>query len=77
MSINSIRSYIKSNLGKTFSFRFKGSRNQIDEFIGKIVGVYHSIFTIEVVGREKRIKSYSYNDVLIENLEIKEFMLKK
>ena len=33
MNIDKIRKYIKENKGITFAFKFKGARNQIDEFI--------------------------------------------
>lgn len=77
MNISKIRKFISENKGKTFAFKFKGTRNQIDEFVGKIQESYHSVFTIKVSGKVNRIKSYSYNDVLIHNLEIKEIVLKK
>lgn len=77
MNIDKIRRYISSNKGNTFAFKFKGARNQIDEFVGKIVESYNSIFTIKVVGKINRLKSYSYNDVLTNNLEIKEIVMKK
>ena len=77
MNIDKIRKYISDNKGNTFEFKFKGARNQIDEFVGKINEVYNSVFTIRVSGKVNRIKSYSYNDVLINNLEMKEIVLKK
>ncbi len=77
MNINKIRKFISENKGNTFSFKFKGARNQIEEFVGKILESYNSIFTIKVLGKISRIKSYSYNDILINNLEMKEIVLKK
>ena len=38
---------------------------------------YNSVFIVKARGKVDRIKSYSYNDVLINNLEIKEIVLKK
>lgn len=72
MNINKIRSFVKKNQGNLFLFKFKGARNQTEEFVGKIVGAYRSIFIIRVNDYTKRIKSYSYNDVLTNSLEIKE-----
>ena len=34
--IETIKSKVKENVGKTCTFRFHGGRNQIDEFKGKI-----------------------------------------
>ena len=77
MNIQKIKQFVSSNKGKTFAFKFKGARNQIDEFIGQIVESYNSVFIVKARGKVDRIKSYSYNDVLINNLEIKEIVLKK
>ena len=77
MNINKIRNFIEKNKVNLFLFKFKGSRNQTEEFVGKIIGVYRSIFTIKVNDYTNRTKSYSYNDVLTNSLEIKEIVLKK
>ena len=34
MNINKIRAFISQNKGKIYLFKFKGARNQTDEFIG-------------------------------------------
>lgn len=77
MNIAKIRNFITQNKGKVFSFKFKGARNQVDEFSGKIIEVYRSIFIIKVNDSTKRVKSFSYNDLLTRSLEMKEIALKK
>lgn len=77
MNINKIRSFVTKNKGKVFSFKFKGARNQTEEFSGRIVEVYRSIFIIKVLDYTNRVKSFSYNDILTNSLEIKEIALKK
>lgn len=77
MNINRIRAFISQKKGKIYLFKFKGARNQTDEFVGKIIEVYRSIFIIKVEDSTKRVKSFSYNDVLTNSLEIKEIALKK
>ena len=47
MNIDKIRKYIKENRGNTFAFKFKGARNQIDEFVGKILESYNSVFSVK------------------------------
>ena len=63
-----IRDDIINNKNINHKFRFNGSRNQIDEFDGIINETYNYIFTIKT--NKNEIKSFSYNDVLIGNLEI-------
>ena len=66
--INKIRDRINNIKNINTKFRFNGARNQIEEFEGIIEGVYNYIFTIKT--KKNEIKSFSYSDVLIGNLEI-------
>ena len=68
--INKIKEDIKSKQGEKLKFRFNGARNQIEEFEGIIVGTYNYIFTIKTISDKDEIKSFTYSDVLIDNLEI-------
>lgn len=68
MTLDKIKEIVKNNFGVMHSFRFKGTRNQIEEFNGKIIAMYPSVF---IIGLENsQVKSFSYSDLLIENLEI-------
>ena len=67
--ISKIKNDLINKKGKLLKFRYNGSRNQIDEFEGIIVGVYDFIFTIKTSDKDK-IKSFSYSDILINSLEI-------
>ena len=68
--INKIREDLVNKKGKVLKFRFNGSRNQIEEFKGIIVGIYNYIFTIKICNANDEIKSFTYSDVLIDNLVI-------
>ena len=68
--INKIKDEIKSKKGEKLKFRFNGARNQIEEFEGIIVGTYNYIFTIKTLNDKDELKSFTYSDVLIDNLEI-------
>ncbi len=69
MNIQKIKKDIESLKNKHLHFKINGSRNQIEEFDGRIVETYNYIFIIETNNTKK---SFSYSDILIENLEIKE-----
>ena len=77
MMIAKIRNRLKQNKGALFMFKYKGSRNQSEEFVGKILNTYNYVFTIKVNDYTNRIKSFSYNDILTNNLEMKEITIKK
>jgi len=68
MNLNSIKNFVLKNVGLEHKFLYKGLRNQSEEFIGAIIKVYPSIFIIEL--NDGTIKSFSYNDVVINNLKI-------
>ena len=68
--INKVKEDIKNKKGKKYHFRFNGARNQIEEFDGIITEVYNHIFIIKTIGNKNEIKTFTYNDVLIENIEI-------
>ena len=66
--INKIKEEIENKKGQKLHFRLNGSRNQIEEFDGMITDTYNYIFTIKTISNE--LKSFTYSDVLIDNLEI-------
>lgn len=68
MMISKVKEKVRDCLGKKKSFVFNGSRNQVDKFEGTITAMYPGIFiiTLETGG----VRSYSYSDLLISNLEI-------
>lgn len=70
--ISKIKNELKKEIGKPLHFRFNGARNQIEEFDGCIENTYNFIFTIKTIGDIERIKSFTYSDILISNLEILE-----
>lgn len=66
--IGKIKNNLKDKKGKNLHFKFNGARNQIEEFNGSIENMYNFIFTIKT--DDNKIKSFTYSDILIENLEI-------
>lgn len=67
--ISKIKEKLEKEVGKPLHFRFNGARNQIEEFDGCIENTYNFIFTIKLLN-DNRIKSFTYSDILIDNLEI-------
>lgn len=68
MTLDKIKEIVKNNMGVPHSFKFKGTRNQVDEFEGVITDLYPAIFIITM--DDDKIKSFSYSDLLVDNLEI-------
>lgn len=68
MTIDKIKEVVLQNKGIFHSFRFRGTRNQIDEFNGTITAMYPAIFIITL--DDDKVKSFSYSDLLVDNLEI-------
>lgn len=68
MILDKVKQQINMLVSKKKKFIFHGSRNQNEEFVGVITKLYPAIFLIELEDGQR--KTYSYNDVLIGNLEI-------
>ena len=67
MNIEKIKNKIEGLKDQTLSFKINGTRNQTEEFEGKIIETYNYIFVIETNNHKK---SFSYSDILINNIEI-------
>ena len=70
MNIEKIKEKVISNKGKIIRFKLNGSRNQIEEFEGTIENTYNSVFLVRLENDKDQIKSFSYSDVLTDNLEM-------
>ena len=68
--INKIKEDLITKKGQVLKFRHNGSRNQVEEFEGVIIDTYNYIFTIKTINEKEEIKSFTYSDILIDNLEI-------
>ncbi len=67
--INKIRNDLLNKMDKVLNFRYNGTRNQTEEFKGIITEIYNSIFIVRIVDKEE-VRSFTYSDILIGNLEI-------
>ena len=70
MTIKSIKIDLEKNKGKILKFRFNGSRNQTEEFLGTIENMYNNVFVIRLCDSNEQVKSFSYADILTESLQI-------
>ena len=65
--ISKVRDSVFAFIDRDIMFRYNGSRNQIDEFRGRIIKCYNNVFLIEVSGVKR---AFSYSDVLTGVLEL-------
>ena len=68
MNQEKVRNSVISHINITHKFLYCGSRNQKEEFTGRITKCFPSIFIIET--NNNCIKSFSYNDFAIKNIKI-------
>ena len=66
--IDRIKDKVRSCLNINKIFIFHGTRNQNEEFSGIITDMYPAVFVIKV--GDSQIRTFSYSDLLIGNLEI-------
>ncbi len=69
MNIKKTKDFVSSLVGKPCLFKVNVGRNKWEKFEGVIISVYDKVFTV-IVGSVT--KSFSYNDVLIRDVQIKE-----
>ena len=68
MNLDKAKEMVMMKLNIPCKFIYRGSRNQLEEFEGKITNCYSSVFIIRTV--DGVTKSFSYNDFIIKNLKI-------
>ena len=69
MNRSTIKDSIETYKGRKIHFKYNGSRNQVEEFDGIIENTYNVVFTIRI-NESSNIKSFTYNDVINESLQI-------
>ena len=67
MNLDRAKEMVNENVGLNLKFIYRGARNQIEEFEGKIIKCYPAIFIIETDNHI--IKSFTYNDFIIKNIK--------
>ena len=68
MNLEKVKKEVAKYLNKDCHYIYIGSRNQIEEFDGRIVDLYQSIFVIETNKGIK--KTFCYSDFATNNLKI-------
>lgn len=67
MNLDRAKEIVRERIGLDLKFIYRGARNQIEEFEGKIIKCYPAIFIIETDNHI--IKSFTYNDFIIKNIK--------
>ena len=70
MNISKIKEKIENKKDETIHFRYNGARNQIEELNRIIESTYKAIFTIRLKNEKNEIKTFTYSDVLTQNIEL-------
>lgn len=70
MNTDLIKRDLDLKKGKTLKFRYNKTRNQTEEFKGRIENTYSRIFVIRDLENPHQVKTFCYSDVLTNHLEI-------
>ena len=73
MNKDALREKIQQKEGNDYFFVFNGSRNQVEKFSGTIIETYPSVFLVETREENPRIKSFSYNPILRNRINLTDF----
>ena len=74
-TLDKIRTTLKQHLGKTIVLKANKGRKQIVTKVGVLENVYPSVFIVklEASGNAYQRVSYSYSDLLTENVKLQVF----
>lgn len=68
MNISIIKDNIKKHIGSDILIKCNLGRNKYENYNVKIIKVYNNVFIVE--GKNKAIKSFSYNDIIMKTIKI-------
>lgn len=68
MNISMVKDDIKKHLGSDILIKCNLGRNKYENYNVKIIKVYNNVFLVE--GKNKDIKSFSYNDIIMKTIKI-------
>ena len=68
MNLNFIKDNIKKHIGSNILIKCNLGRNKYENYNVKIIKVYNNVFLVE--GKNKDIKSFSYNDIIMKTIKI-------
>lgn len=69
-TIDDIKHHLESNLGKKVFIRASKGRRRFLESEGTLVETYPKLFVVDLDQSAVRRRSYTYADVLTENVEV-------
>ena len=68
MNIEYAKKIINDNYMIRHHFVYKGARNQIDEFDGRIIKIFPVVFIVELDNGS--IRAFNYSDIITNSLKI-------
>ena len=68
MNLDIARRWASDHISNKYSFKYIGSRNQVDVFSGNICKLYPNVFLIKTDSNS--YKCFSYNDIVIGSISI-------
>lgn len=70
MTIQEIKHDLEQHLGKEAQIQYSLGRNKYESYQVTIKELYDYVFLVELKKHEKRIKSFSYVDVITKTIKI-------
>ncbi len=71
-SADSIKKTLAPYIGKTVKIKCNLGRNKYETFEATIKKIYNFLFLVEINGKQKSVKSFSYADVISKTIKISE-----
>ncbi len=71
MNIEKVKNELENHLGEVATIKYHLGRNKYEEYNVKIKETYNRVFLVEMEDEEKKVKSFSYSDIITRTLRIK------
>lgn len=71
MNIEKVKNELENHLGEVATIKYHLGRNKYEEYNVKIKETYNRVFLVEMEDEDKKVKSFSYSDIITRTLRIK------
>lgn len=71
MNIEKVKNELENHLGEVATIKYHLGRNKYEEYNVKIKETYNRVFLVELEDEDKKVKSFSYSDIITRTLRIK------
>lgn len=70
MNIEKVKNELEHHVGDVATIKYHLGRNKYEEYNVTIKELYNRVFLVEMKNEDKKIKSFSYSDIITRTIRI-------